>query len=331
MRVGGDWYDVVQLGDRLIGLAIGDVAGHGPQAAATMGQLRMAVRAYALENPSPVAVLTGVHRLMAQLPMPEMVTLLYLVFDPDCGTLRFTNAGHPPALVVGNGRTRYLYGGLAPPLGVTAEPDYIEEVQALPPGATLLIYTDGLVERRNVSIQDGLDRLLREADQHDTDDVGDLCDHLLSALSEDAAIGDDIALLAVRPLSLAGAPLVVTVPAEPRVLVEIRQALRRWLRQAGIGERDENELLVACGEACANVIRHAYHVVPGMLEVEARLVDQVVELTVRDQGRWRAPADRGGGWGYGLMEGLMSSVDVRRGSQGTEVTMTRRVRIGEPR
>src|SRR4029453_16599914 len=141
------------------------------------------------------------------LPMAEMVTLLYLVYDPDTGTVRFTNAGHPPALVIGNGDTRYLDGGLAPPLGVLAEWDYAEVTQDLSPGVTLLLYTDGLVERRAQSIQEGLDRLLSEASGNESADVDALCDYLLSALAGNGNVVDDIALVALRPLVLPGTPL----------------------------------------------------------------------------------------------------------------------------
>ena len=114
LQVGGDWYDVIQLRDGIIGLAIGDVAGHGLQAAATMGQVRMAVRAYAVQDPSPVSVMHGVHDLMTHLPIHEMVTLTYLLFDPVTRKLRFTNAGHPPPLVFGGGRSEYLRTGCLP-------------------------------------------------------------------------------------------------------------------------------------------------------------------------------------------------------------------------
>ncbi len=198
VQVGGDWYDVVQLPDGLIGLAIGDVAGHGLPAAATMGQLRMALRAYALQDPSPVSVMNGVHQLVSQLPMAEMVTLMYLVFDPATRVLRFTNAGHPPALVIDNGTCAYLEDGLAPPVGVTAYAAYTEVSQELASGATLLLYTDGLVERRGVSIQDGLDRLSHEAAANGASDLEELCDRLLSSLLEPNQVPDDIALLAMR-------------------------------------------------------------------------------------------------------------------------------------
>ncbi len=328
VRVGGDWYDVVQLPGGLIGLAIGDVAGHGLQAAATMGQLRMALRAYALQDPSPVSVMRGVHQLVSQFPMPEMVTLMYLVFEPASRTLRFVNAGHPPALVFGNGRSVYLRDGLAPPVGVTAEAKFTEASQELWSGATLLLYTDGLVERRGVSINEGLNRLRLEAVANAPSDLEELCDRLLASPLEQNHVADDIALLAMRPVSLSGGPLSLRLPAEPRMLAQMRGALRRWLREFDVATSDEHEILTACGEACANVVQHAYSTAPGDMEVEARVADGSVEISVRDHGQWRPATDRGGGWGLQLMRAFMDSVDVDSVSGGTEVQMRRRVRFG---
>lgn len=329
VQVGGDWYDVIPLPGGLVGLAIGDVAGHGLQAAATMGQLRMALRAYALQDPSPVGVMSGLHRLVSQLPMPEMVTLMYLVFDPATRTLRFANAGHPPALVVGAGTGTYLEHGLAPPVGVTVDGLYTEASQELAAGTTLLLYTDGLVERRGVSIQDGLDRLSLFAAASSTSDLEGFCDDVLSSLLDQGQVADDVALVAMRAESLADRPLSLILPAEPRMLVQMRDALRRWLRESGVAATDVNEILVACGEACANVVQHAYGAAPGVMEVHARLVDGSVELSVRDHGEWRPVADRGGGWGLKLIAGLVDSVDVDRHEHGTEVRMRRASRIGD--
>jgi serine phosphatase RsbU (regulator of sigma subunit)/integral membrane sensor domain MASE1/anti-sigma regulatory factor (Ser/Thr protein kinase) len=331
MEVGGDWYDVIPLRDGLVGLAIGDVAGHGLHAAATMGQLRMALRAYAVQDPSPVSVMRGVHELVSHLPMSEMVTLIYLVFDPATRTLRFTNAGHPPPLVFGGGESRYLEDGLAPPLGVTVGADLTECTHEIQPGATVLLYTDGLVERRSESIQVGLDRLLLEAAGHEDTDVDVLCEHILSALTEPGRVNDDIALVAMRPLRRAGGPLHLALAAEPRVLVEARQALRLWLRDSGVATDDESEVLIACGEACANVVRHAYATAAGEMVLDARIEGDVLEVTVADQGQWRPPADRGGGWGLQLIHGLMDSVDVAFTADGTLVRMRRRLQAAGDR
>jgi serine phosphatase RsbU (regulator of sigma subunit)/anti-sigma regulatory factor (Ser/Thr protein kinase) len=328
VQVGGDWYDVVQLQGGLIGLAIGDVAGHGLQAAATMAQVRMALRAYAVQDPSPATVMQGVHRLVAQLPLPEMVTVMYLVFDPGSRELRFCNAGHPPALVFGGGESSYLRGGLAPPVGVTADATFTEATHQLPRGATLLLYTDGLVERRGVSLKECLERLRQEVASGETSDLEELSDRLLASLLDQDHVADDVALLVMRPQTLVGNPLRLRLPAEARMLVEIRGALRRWLRESEVHPGDAGEVLVACGEACANVVQHAYSAAPGDVELEARLDRGSLEMSVRDQGAWRPASARGGGWGLQLMRSLMDSIDVDHSSDGTHVRMRRQVRIG---
>jgi serine phosphatase RsbU (regulator of sigma subunit)/anti-sigma regulatory factor (Ser/Thr protein kinase) len=324
VEVGGDWYDVITLPDGQVGLAIGDVAGHGLAAAATMGQLRMALRAYALQDPSPAAVMTGIHRLVAQVGSREMVTLTYLVLDTATLVLRFSNAGHPPPLVFGPGKAQFLEGALSPPLGVTADPAFTESRHDLERGDTLLLYTDGLVERRGVSIQDGLDRLGRTATMHADAGVGDLCDRLLEALLESARLTDDVALMVLRPVEVGGTLLVV-VPAVATSLAQVRAALRRWLHEGGVTGADEHEIMLCCGEACTNVVQHAYPTDPGEIELTAQLVGDEVHLTVRDGGTWRPPADRGGGWGLMMIEELMDDVQLVRTSTSTEVRMVRRL------
>lgn len=328
VQIGGDWYDVVQLPGGLLGLAVGDVAGHGLQAAATMVQVRMALRAYALQDPSPPAVMHGVHQLVARLPVPEMVTLVYLVFDPATGQLRWTNAGHPPALAVLDGKASPLSGALAPPVGVTPDGSFTESRTVLPRGATLLLYTDGLIERRGISLLDGIERLRREVCASPAEDgLERLCDRLLHTFLDEQHIPDDVAVLAMRPLPTVDGELDVRLPAEARNLVQVRSALRRWLQDAGVPEPQTNEVLVACGEACANVVQHAYSGQPttGELVLEARLDGDALEVKVRDEGQWRRAAERGGGWGLQLMRALMDEVAVEHTSRGTTVLLRRRI------
>ncbi|HEY7718645.1 MAG TPA: MASE1 domain-containing protein [Pedococcus sp.] len=202
VHVGGDWYDVVPLPDGRVAVAIGDVAGHGLQAAAAMGQLRMALRAYALLDPSPIAVVQGLHRLVAELDLTELTTVAYLLVDPSAGRLRLSNAGHPPPLVVGGvaggSEARFLLDGLAPPLGAASLEHFGECSAALPDGATLLLYTDGLVERRGASISEGLDRLALTAVTHAGLGVDELCDGVLSSLVVPHGNRDDVAVVALR-------------------------------------------------------------------------------------------------------------------------------------
>jgi anti-sigma regulatory factor (Ser/Thr protein kinase) len=325
MEIAGDWYDVVPLPNGHVVLVIGDVAGHGLRAAATMGQLRMALRAYALEESGPVGVMRRVRELVQQLIPSEMATLLYLVFDPDSGSIVYSNAGHlPPLLITPDGQGRYLEEGLAPPLGATPHPDYDVEAEAqLAPGSTLLLFTDGLVERRGISLRHGLDRLREEA-RAKTSDLERMCDHVLASLLE-GDVSDDVALLALRAMPLAGERLQLRVPAEPTILASLRHTLRRWLREADASPAEIYEILVACGEACANAIEHPHGAGAGALELEAAMAHGEIHITVRDSGRWRESSPPDGGHGLKLMRGLMDSVEVAREPGGTVVRMRRRI------
>jgi anti-sigma regulatory factor (Ser/Thr protein kinase) len=325
MEVGGDWYDVVQLPSGKVGLAIGDVAGHGLRAASTMGQLRMGLRAYALEEPSPAKVVSRLDRLVSQLLGSEIVTLVYLVLDLESGMVRLANAGHPPPLVVGGeGKTSYLEEGFGSPLGCDADPP-VETSFRLVPGSTLLLFTDGLVEKRGVSIQEGLERLETLAADCEQP-VETFCERLLGSMVK-GVISDDVALLAIRPVPLAGGSL-LRVPAEPRMLAPLRQTLRRWLREIDAAPPVANDILIACGEVCANVIQHAYGAKEDLLEIGLDLSDGTAEVTVRDHGCWRPSPGIHGGHGLPLIRELMESVEVRSGPEGTVVRMRRRISNG---
>jgi serine phosphatase RsbU (regulator of sigma subunit)/integral membrane sensor domain MASE1/anti-sigma regulatory factor (Ser/Thr protein kinase) len=326
MQVGGDWYDVVPLPGGRLGLVIGDVAGHGLEAAATMGQVRMAVRAYALQDPAPASVMTGLRQLAARSPGTTMTTLLYLLYDPASSIVRFANAGHPPALVVDAEGATFTDEAAAPPLAVSTTTSCAEGSLQLAPGATLVMYTDGLVERRGSSIQVGLDRLRAGAATLADAGVEAMCDGLLDLLEDPQTAEDDVALLVLRTHPLDGAPLHIEVPAEPAVLVQIRLAVRRWLRDAGVDDEVAGEVLIACGEACNNVVEHAYGGVPGSLELDVRMGAGMIEVVVRDHGEWRPEMNRGGGWGLRLARSVMDEVEVRRMRYGTEVVMRREAR-----
>jgi integral membrane sensor domain MASE1/anti-sigma regulatory factor (Ser/Thr protein kinase) len=326
MAVGGDWYDVVELPSGYVGLAIGDVAGHGLRAASTMGQLRMALRACALEEPSPAKVVSRLDRLVSRLLVSEMVTLVYLVLDLDSGMVRFANAGHLPPLVVGpGGQTAYLEDGLGSPLGCDGPGLPVEGSFRLAPDSTLLLFTDGLVEQRGVSIHEGLERLETLAADRGQD-IEALCERLLGSMVEDDT-ADDVALLAIRPVPLTGRPC-LRLPAEPRVLAPLRQTLRRWLREHDADPLVANDILLACGEVCANVIEHAYGATEGPLEISLDVRDGTAEVTVADRGSWRASSGLDGGYGLPLIQDLMESVELSGGPGGTVVRMRRRIARG---
>src|SRR5919109_1210467 len=159
--LGGDWFDAFLLPSGRIALTVGDVVGHGVTAAAVMAQLRTALRAYAVESHEPAEVVARVNAMMCQLGPSAMTTLAYLVLDAGDESLELVNAGHPPPLLIdpGAGESRFLplQGGIA--LGATAAATYRSERLAFPPRAMVVLYTDGLVERRGTSIDDGLEEL----------------------------------------------------------------------------------------------------------------------------------------------------------------------------
>ena len=159
LQVGGDWYDVVELEDGRIALVVGDCVGHGLAAATVMGQVRSACRALLFENPSPAAALAGMDRFAARLPGAQCTTAVCAVLDPDSGELVYSSAGHPPPILVhADGTTRMLNDGRTIPLGIRPHRPRPEAQVTLPARATLLLYTDGLVERRRLPLDDGISR-----------------------------------------------------------------------------------------------------------------------------------------------------------------------------
>ena len=196
MAVGGDWYDVVDLPDGRIALSVGDVAGHGLTAASAMGQLRSATRTLALGSHEPDEALAALDRFALTLDGRPLATVVYAVLCPDTGLLRYACAGHPPPLLVrANGRTEYLESGRSPLLGVeTVQRRPVGEA-TLEPGDTLVCYTDGLIERPDRTIDDGLTDLAQQAAAV-ARDPSVLAEALLAGVEEPRR--DDAAVLCVR-------------------------------------------------------------------------------------------------------------------------------------
>jgi anti-anti-sigma factor len=324
LDVGGDWYDVFSLGGGRLAVVIGDVVGRGVPAAAIMGQVHMAVRACALEGGTPATVINRLNNLIQNLDMPQMATLIFGVVEPDISTLRLASAGHPPPLVLEpDGTARFVSVDPVAPLGV--EPGAAgESVEVLVPGSTVVLYTDGLVERRGATIDEGLENL-RQAAIGWKGDVESLCDHLVEAVGAGAS-PDDVALLAMRLTPASRERFDLTVPGDPRLLAPARRALRQWLSQAGARREEIEDLVLACGEAASNAIEHAHGPgEDGIIRIEAVEDDGEVTITVTDSGRWRPRADRLGGRGFILMRSLTDEVDVVPGSRGTAVRLRRRL------
>ncbi|NEK57083.1 SpoIIE family protein phosphatase [Geodermatophilus sabuli] len=198
--VGGDFYDVVPLAEDQVALAVGDVVGHDITAAAVMGQLRSVYRALLADRPTPSAVIGRLQAGWPLLGMQRMATALFATLDPRTGQLRVASAGHPPPVLVAGGQARLLDVRPSRMLGAPASTvPAAEWAEVLAPGATLLLYTDGLVESRTADLDAGLARLLAAAARAGTSDPDALCDRVLDELARgDRA--DDVALLAITRL-----------------------------------------------------------------------------------------------------------------------------------
>jgi anti-anti-sigma factor len=324
LEVGGDWYDVFTLPHGRLGLTIGDVVGRGLAAAATMGQLRTALRAYAIEADAPAAVVQRLSRLVAEFEAAQMATLIYAVLDPDTRTLSFASAGHPPPLLIGpDAQASYLMEGRSPPLGVTKAAQ-AEATVTIEPGSTLVLYTDGLIERRHGSIDESMEALRTVVEGHDGD-LNSLCDDRVLQPPRPESRGDDVALLMVRLLPASIGDLRLLLPAEPQVVATIRRSVDQWATLSGANDEEAHDLVLAVGEAVTNVIEHAYTSTGGQVEVEASVHQGLAQIVVRDRGRWRPPRPDEGGRGLLLMQILVDKVDVVSGPDGTEIRLSRRV------
>jgi serine phosphatase RsbU (regulator of sigma subunit)/GAF domain-containing protein/anti-sigma regulatory factor (Ser/Thr protein kinase) len=326
LQVGGDWYDVVDLPDSRIALIVGDCVGHGLTAATVMGQLRSACRALLLDHPSPRAALCGLDRFAARLPGAQCTTAVCAVLDPGTGELVYSSAGHPPPILVdADGTTRTLDDGHTIPVGLRPDRPRPEAHVTVPAGATLLLYTDGLVERRGSSLDHGIARAAVLVRDGRTSTLDDVADRIMTRLAPSSGYQDDVAVLLYRH----PAPLEMSFPADVNELSRSRTALRSWLSQTRVNRDQAHDMLVAAGEAVANAIEHGHRDSPeGIITLRATaLVDQV-QLTIVDSGSWKPPhpvADRHRGRGITLMRALMQDVAIHPDADGTTVHLLARI------
>ncbi len=263
-EAGGDWFDVVPLAGGRVAFVIGDVMGHGLNAAATMGRLRTALRTLAALDMAPPELLRRVDDLsddFAVIPEePMMATCVYAVYDPSSRLCVIARAGHLPPLMIlpglaGPDRVRAIELPANTPIGVGGRHFEAREV-LVPEGAVLAFYTDGLIERRGEDITEGIDRLtgmLRRPYQS----LDEACDSLLSGLVRGRE-PDDVAVLLARLGGLpAGSAAAWTFPADPAAVREVRAHVRETLRGWGLrGLTDVTVLLVS--ELVTNSLRHAH-------------------------------------------------------------------------
>lgn len=323
VEVGGDWYDAIALKEDELVLVIGDVVGKGVQAAAAMGQLRNALRAYLLEGYDPGESLTRLNRLVGSTERRSFATVLCLLFNPRTGRLRYASAGHPSPLLIATAEVAFLHDrALGPPIGAIPDATYEAVEGELTPGGRLLLYTDGLIEDRQLDIDAALTQLRVDATAP-SEHVADLIDAVLERVNGRPR-RDDVAVLALEAVQLNRFAL--RLPADPTRLSVLRKRLEDFLVAHEVGETDVFDLTVAVSEAAANAIEHPVHPAEAVISVEVAIEDRTVTATVRDSGQWRESTGSGfRGRGLALIKAL-GDLTVRRTDEGTEVTLRRQLK-----
>jgi len=322
VELGGDWYDVFSLYDGRYGVVIGDVAGHGILAAAIMGKIRTALRAFASDGSSPGTALERLNSLLGDLREGAIATVWYGQYEPSSHRLVFSNAGHVPPLVVDAHGVQYLEDAHGPPVGALDGMHFGESRCTLEPGTTLFLYTDGLIEQRKSGLDDGLARL-RASVPSTADDLQQMCDGVVRALAAGAS-DDDVAVLAVR-VCADRRDLHIVQRATAASVPETRHLVQTWLAENGIDSSEAFDVLLATTEACGNVVTHAYGLIPGLMEVTGCLTPSHIHIVVSDDGVWRSETSaQDGGRGLSIMRSFMDHVEIVT-TPRTEIRMERRV------
>ncbi|MGB8961895.1 MAG: SpoIIE family protein phosphatase [Pseudonocardiaceae bacterium] len=321
VAAGGDWYDVLALEEHRVAIVVGDVVGQGAAAAAVMGQLRTALATALLHGDSPATALEHLDRMAARIPGALASTAAVMILDLVTGNLCWARAGHPPPLLVEPEHIRYLTDGAGGPLGIRGRPPYREAATRIEPGGCLLLYTDGLIERRGQVLDEGLDYLAATAAALCSEPPTTLLDGLLARALPDSGPADDVALIAARYLP---APLHQRLPASPTQLSSLRRAVRTWARAAALPAALGEDLQLTLGEAAANAVEHAYSSTGECGEFACRLShrgDGAIDVEVRDFGCWRPePANNfHRGRGLALICELATNVVIDPSSTGTQV------------
>ncbi|MDE2571731.1 MAG: SpoIIE family protein phosphatase [bacterium] len=319
--IGGDWYDAFPLPDGRVAISIGDVAGHGLEAAAVMGEVRHALRAAAVGGHLPSTVLEHANSAVKLNEVTEMVTALFGYYDPVRGLLHYAVAGHPPPVFVHpDGAAAFMpHGGM--PLGASPSVEAQDWLFTLPAGSRVVFYTDGMTEYDR-DIELGERRLLETISQL-SHDGGLTAESLQQHIFASSTNEDDAAALVLSRSEGRVRQLELVYSAIPMVGSIIRAAMRQLAAQLALDEDRTFDLTVAVGEAVANAVEHAYaSKSPGTLRVSTDVSDGRLAIEVADDGRWRPirqQTDRGRG--IPLMQSLADGLQINFAQSGTRVKL----------
>jgi PAS domain S-box-containing protein len=320
LEIGGDWYDVLSIGDDRIGIVVGDCVGRGLPAAAIMGQLRSSARALLINGAQPALLLEQLDLAASLIPNAYCTTVFLGILDTKSGVLVYSNAGHMPAVIAGpNSGTTVLNDARSVPLAVRRDEPRPQLSRRLPSGSTLMVFTDGLVERKYESLDDGITRAADVLVETMTLPLDAVADVVLRRLAPEAGYDDDVAMVIYRHQQ---AGLRIETHAIADELVSIRHQLADWLRAAEVPRELIDDIVLVVNEACTNCVEHAYRghgAGTTLLEVET--IDAEIRARVTDHGSWKPPAINPGNSGRGLvlMRAISDTLEINSSPTGTTV------------
>ena len=286
-----------------------------------MGQLRSSARALLLTGSGPGQLLEELDSVAALIPGAYCATVFVALLDTDSQTLQYSSAGHPPALLAWPDSAIALDGAASVPLAVQRSQPRPQATQELPDGSTLMLFTDGLVERKNHSIDDGITSAIQVLTRTLGSPAEAVADAVLRELASRHGYDDDVAIVIHRRPPAA---LRIVVRATPDRRSDIRAQLATWLRTAGTPESLAADIVLAGNEAATNSAEHAYRGAdPGAMRVEAQLRGGEIVLKVLDFGTWKPPSADNPfrGRGIPLMRAVSDRVRLDKAASGTTVEM----------
>jgi anti-anti-sigma factor len=342
---GGDWFDAIALGDRLV-LVVGDVVGHGVEAAAVMAQLRTALRMQISAGHTIAEALEAVDRFHEHVPGSKSATLCVGSLDFATGEFQYCTAGHPPPLLVSaDANSRYAEPSGAGPLG--SGTGFPVRTEVLDTCDSVLLYSDGLIERPGrppaastaefadlaAKVAGGGSGFVIDAPRRPIERI---CSETLELLLRSTGYNDDVTLLAAQRRT-PPPPLHITMDATIHAARTVRARLREWLLEIGAGSDDVCDVVHAISEFVENAVEHGYAVgaadgvsdgISDGIVVEAALAgDGNLHASVIDNGQWKdyRAGERGRGRGLAMAEALVSEAHVAYGADGTTASLTHRL------
>ncbi len=330
LDVGGDWYDTFSLGDNRIGLVVGDIVGHGTRALISMGRLRTALSALAMREGDPGALLREVDGFAGGPDGTEFATVFYAIVDLDQQMVEYASAGHPPGLILRpSGETIWLDRAQSGPLSGEVSQERRHAVASFEPGATLILYSDGLIERRHESLDAGLERLKVMVSGFADRSPQSISEELFHRLGVGHGHRDDAVVLVVSATTGPFSKFHQIFPAELGELRNLRASVRSWAESWDFAPEMTDDILIAISEAAANSIRHAYEETDrGTVEIRIERCVDLVEVAVIDQGLWKGSPDSVGypGLGRSLIESVTENFETELQEDGTVVTFEMPIR-----